>query len=516
VSPLIAKEVFDSGLAKKNLHVLLGLGVVWLFMVLGGSVVQYFYSVILVRVTIESTRKLKAKVLRSVMFVFSTGVQTQETQGEKISRVLTDPDVFVQRCGISSWMSAISSGATFLIVGSLSIYLDWQMAVICIVSAVLSLASQHRTPQKLVRSNQEVASLRAHVTGIVENILSTWRTIIRYGKIGQEIRYADEGLLNLADANVKAQKQQRAAILLNDAIVGPIPIFLLWFGAYRVFSGVITLGTLMAFLSYLRIISSSFGGIFQSILQISSGIGQAKYFLPLISQQPDNKDIKSCAEKGLLLNVELDNVMISADSFTLCVDHLKLERAKTYRIVGNSGAGKSVFLEFLAGIRKASEGNILWNGRACTLGSFKNKARGFGYIRRNETLFHRSVWDNVSYGSDVAKYAKPEYEIDTLRMKDKLLFPTVNLSSGEIQRVHVLRELARRPEVYIIDEGLDAFESDLQTVGLRLIREVIPEAIVIICTHNWKECIEIDKTICISNGHVYQEFQVGSSGHSGR
>jgi len=510
-SPLLAKEVFDSGLAKRDLYLLLYLGAAWFALVLLGSILQYFYSLLLIKTAIESARTLKTMVLRSIMLVLSAGTETPEVHGERISRITTDPAVFADRCGVTSWMGAFTSALTLLVVGILAVYLDWQMALICFVSGGLSLVLQHGTPQKLIRSNQEVAATRAHVTGSIENILSAWRTIVRYDKIDDEVTYAKKVLGTLADADLRAERLRRLAVLLNDLIVGPMPIVLLWVGAYRVFSGNMTLGTLVAFLSYLRAISGSSMGIFRSVLQISSGVGQADYFLSLFSQQSSATGTAIDPKNDCRLSIEFENTVVHAGPFVVHIDELTLEPAQTYLLVGDSGAGKTVFLEFLAGIRRAAQGRIRLNGKACSAEVFSGRAKRFGYVKGNDTLFHRSVWDNVSYGSTALKQPHIEYEMDVLRMRDKTASPAAKLSSGEAQRVQVVRELARRPTIYIIDEGIDAMETDLQTDSLELIRSVIPDATLVICTHNWRGSIPYDSMICVSNGHVYQKPAPGFS-----
>jgi energy-coupling factor transporter ATP-binding protein EcfA2 len=59
--------------------------------------------------------------------------------------------------------------------------------------------------------------------------------------------------------------------------------------------------------------------------------------------------------------------------------------------------------------------------------------------------------------------------------------------------------------IFIIDEGIDSLEDDGKIKMLELIREVLPDCILVICTHNWQSHIPINETVAISGGQIAPE-----------
>ena len=375
----------------------------------------------------------------------------------------------------------------------------------CLVGTSTTAIIQYKTPQILAKSNQEVATIRANVTSVVENIIRAWRTIIRYRKIETEIDTAEKGLNDLVITTRTARGNMYSAQLKSELLIKTMPILLIWIAAYRMSSGKMSMGTLIAFFSYLWMMSKSLSSILTSSFKAFSGFGQARDFMEIINNSIEQGDtVCERSDKSLLTTIAFENIKLVAGDFLLRGENIKFDKGKTYLVTGDSGVGKSIFLEFLSGIKKAEHVRVLKNGKPCDNEYFMAEAREFGYLVKEEILFDRSVLDNMEYGdihnnSGVKRYAK------TLQMSNMLSRRTANLSAGEKQRVGFIRELTREPDLFIIDEGIDSLESDGKIKVLELIREVLPESILVICTHNWQSHIPIDETITISNGQITQK-----------
>lgn len=133
-------------------------------------------------------------------------------------------------------------------------------------------------------------------------------------------------------------------------------------------------------------------------------------------------------------------------------------------VLGPTGAGKSIFLEIIAGIVKPDSGRILLDGEDIT--NIPPERRGVGFVPQDYALFsHMSVYKNIAYG--LRKLSKDEKDRRVREIADKLGIAhlldrkPLTLSGGEKQRVALARALVIKPKILLLDEPMSAV--DLRT-----------------------------------------------------
>ncbi len=136
-------------------------------------------------------------------------------------------------------------------------------------------------------------------------------------------------------------------------------------------------------------------------------------------------------------------------------------------VFGSSGAGKTTFLNLVAGLLKADTGVIKWNGRVLTDSFSKYNLppykRSIGYVFQDSRLFpHKSVYSNLKYGWNLT----PEHDrkfafetvVDILGLKEFVNRKPATLSGGEKQRVALGMALLASPDLLLMDEPLAALD----------------------------------------------------------
>ena len=185
-------------------------------------------------------------------------------------------------------------------------------------------------------------------------------------------------------------------------------------------------------------------------------------------------------------------------------------------LFGQSGAGKSLTLQLIAGLMKPDSG-IISSGendyfdqaRGINIPPYK---RSFGYVFQDLALFpHMTVRENILYGSkgvpDEEKLARLADLTGKFRIQgigDKM--PS-EISGGQKQRVAFARALIRRPEVLLLDEPFSALDNALRIemrAFLMQVREDFNLPVVLV-THDVYEAFTMpDRLIVYSNGRVVQ------------
>jgi molybdopterin-binding protein len=174
-------------------------------------------------------------------------------------------------------------------------------------------------------------------------------------------------------------------------------------------------------------------------------------------------------------------------------------------VIGPAGAGKTTLLETIAGVTRATSGQIVLRGHDVT--SLAPERRNLGIVYQHAYLFpHLTVRENVEYGAashDDAADAADRFAVDALYDR-----PVASLSGGERQLVAIARALASRPEVLLLDEPFSALDPRTRGATRRQLRATYFERgfTVLQVTHDFAEAGVLgDVAIVLDHGRVVQK-----------
>ena len=206
------------------------------------------------------------------------------------------------------------------------------------------------------------------------------------------------------------------------------------------------------------------------------------------------------ADRGL----SISGLSAQAGSFTLGPVSLDIPPDRVLVVLGPSGAGKTMLLETIAGLRPQHAGQIILAGTDIT--SLPPERRRIGLVFQDAALFpHLSVKDNVAFGPRARAAGTPDGSGDLLRqlgiahLADR---SPRSLSGGERQRVALARALAIQPGLLLLDEPLSALDQptreDMRALLQRLLTQLeIPAAHV---THDRDEALSLGDDLAVIVG----------------
>lgn len=197
---------------------------------------------------------------------------------------------------------------------------------------------------------------------------------------------------------------------------------------------------------------------------------------------------------------------IKLKKFTLNVT-LKSNRSNIITILGESGSGKTTFLNCIAGLIKPQKSflqiknNIYQNSKKNLF--IQTNKRKIGYITQTPILFpHLSVIENILFGKkNNVNYINTTTLLHVLNLTKLFKRKITDLSGGEKQRILIAQVLLTQPEIIILDEPLSAQDNNIKKNFITYIRNIhekfnIP---IIWVSHNITELTTLSKKIIVIN-----------------
>jgi molybdate transport system ATP-binding protein len=174
-------------------------------------------------------------------------------------------------------------------------------------------------------------------------------------------------------------------------------------------------------------------------------------------------------------------------------------------VIGPAGAGKTTLLETIAGVTRATSGQIILRGEDMT--RLAPERRRLGIVYQHAYLFpHLTVRENVEYGA--ASPADSDDAADRFGVEPLYDRAVASLSGGERQLVAIARAIAARPEVLLLDEPFSALDPRTRGATRRQLRATYFERgfTVLQVTHDFAEAGVLgDVAIVLDRGQVVQK-----------
>lgn len=200
------------------------------------------------------------------------------------------------------------------------------------------------------------------------------------------------------------------------------------------------------------------------------------------------------------------------DVFAVDEVSLDIQQGEIFALLGSSGCGKSTLLRMLAGFEAPTSGQIMLAGQDIV--GLAPYERPINMMFQSYALFpHLSVWDNIAFGLRRDGLPKAEIELRVEQMLELVQLKAYakrkphQLSGGQQQRVALVRSLAKRPQLLLLDEPLGALDAKLrQRTQLELV-DIIEQVGVtcVMVTHDQEEAMTMATRISVmSEGKILQ------------
>jgi ATP-binding cassette, subfamily B, bacterial len=290
-------------------------------------------------------------------------------------------------------------------------------------------------------------------------------------------------------------------------------------GGYMVAKGQITLGTLVAFLSYM-------GGLFapvQGLTGIYRTLRTAMVAIDQVLTILDTPDFIGDAPNAICLNpihgnIAFDHVDFkygTSDQTVLQDIHFETGPGEVVAIVGPSGAGKTTMMALLQRFYDPTGGAVRLDGT--DLRSIKQKflRRNIGVVMQDALLFNESVRASIAYGRPDATQEEIEAAAKAANAHDFIMglekgYDTIagergsRFSAGERQRVAIARAILKDPAILILDEATSALDAETEFLVQEALERLIRGRTTFVIAHRLATVVNADRILVLKKGRIIE------------
>lgn len=313
----------------------------------------------------------------------------------------------------------------------------------------------------------------------------------------------------------------RVSALMNPVtyvIINLATVVLIWVGAVRVDTAIITQGAVVALINYMSQILVELIKLANLIINITKALACASRVQGVLDTESSmeapqalSNVVEQNQERVTFRNVAL--TYQGAGAASLSGLSFSVKPGETVGVIGGTGSGKSSLVNLIPRFYDATQGDVLVDGhnvRDYPLASLREKV---GVVPQRAVLFTGTIRDNLKWGKPDATDEELWQALETAQARDFVEEKTggldepvsqggKNFSGGQRQRLTIARALVRKPEILILDDSASALDFATDARLRKAIRQMEGGPTVFIVSQRASSIRYADKIIVLDDGEA--------------
>ncbi|KPK26977.1 MAG: ABC transporter ATP-binding protein [Desulfobacterales bacterium SG8_35_2] len=397
-------------------------------------------------------------------------------------------------------------------------WLNWRLAMFmimllpAIIFATLWFSRMARNVFREIRTN--LAKINAYLQEAVSGI-----SLIQ---LFQREKDTEHNFVNLNQSyftsTLKQIKIFGIFMPLLDILASTATAVIIWYGGILILKGEMTIGILVAFLSYMRLFFQPLRELSQKYSIVQSAMASAERIFQLLDTKSRlpvlEQPLKPQSVKGSL---EFRDVTFGYDSDKPVIHNLciQIDPGETVAIVGATGSGKSTLVNLLERMYDPDSGRILLDGNDLRELDPEWLRNAVGLVMQEIYLIPGTIKENILLDSvmgeqnlaAILQLAQLHELIDRLPqgIHTKIGEGNLDLSAGERQLLAMARVMVRNPEILVLDEATANVDSETEILVERAIEATLSQRTSIVIAHRLSTIRRADRIIFMDSGKILEE-----------
>ncbi len=531
--PYIMKIIIDTVFPQKDFNLLVKI----IFILLGINIFQivisfastYLYNWVSNHIILDMRRGLFNHLIHLPLSFFNN----QKT-GDIVHRINNEVDV-IQAAITASALRFVHNTLTVIGLTVALCWLNWQLFLITIIVLPFLFLNvkyfQPKIRKITLLARKKYSDILSFFVERFENI----KLILSYNRQKYENIKLTDKINEIIGINMKNVVLSASTGSISSFLMSLTPIIIFGWGGRQVILGIMTLGSLVAFLQYLSRIFDPFRdlmSLYIDLVRASVSMKRVFEFLDIPVQSRGDEHIKHFPFEK---KIKFDNVDFGYNGNLVLNNFcLEFEKGKKIALVGPSGCGKSTVINLLCRFYEPDQGLILTDDISFQDIDLFELRKHIGLVTQDNYLFHESVWENIRYGKLESKPEIINYVAQRVDIPNDLLNQIeedckqgvqgkcntcssncsqgqsaigdhgVKLSGGQKQRIAIARALLKNADILIMDEATSALDSESEKKIFDNLQHDYQDKTMIFISHRLSAIKNVDEIICMDNGRVVE------------
>jgi ATP-binding cassette subfamily B protein len=563
VPPLLYRDLLDNALPNKDATRLnwLALGVIGIPILVGlvGVAQRYFGASIGEGIIYDLRRSLYDHMQRMSLRFF-----THTRTGEMMSRLNNDV-IGAQRAVTGTLVNIIVNVISLVSTLSIMISLEWRLTLLGVTILPLFILPARRVGRVLRRIARQGMEYNAQMNAMMNETLNVSGALLVkiFGRGSDEVTKFTERTSQVRDIGVRQALVGRW-FFMGLSLAGALGTALVfWLGGHLVLRGAFTVGTIIAFGTYLAQLYGPLSALTNARVEFATSMVSFERVFEVLDLPIEIEDHPGAVSLGRARGrVRFENVSFSytgddesddaaavglediprfgwgqhatsvahsarSEGKALSQDgemprwavrdvSFEIQPGQLVALVGPSGAGKTTITYLLPRLYDPTEGRITFDGHDLCDVTLASLAANIGMVTQETYLFHDTIRTNLHYAKPDATQAELEAACRTANIHDFIAslpngYDTVvgergyRLSGGEKQRVAIARVILKDPRVLILDEATSHLDSQSEALIQQALERVMEGRTSLVIAHRLSTILSADLILVMDDGRLVEQ-----------
>ena len=514
--PLMIGRAIDKYVMRGNYHGVLVYAAILLAMYTLGLIASYLQTKLMGGVGQRMLYTLRNAIFNKLQQL-PVAFFNQNKAGDLISRVNNDTDK-INTFFSQSLMQFIGSIAIMLGAGIFLLSINLKLGAATLIPGALAWTFTKILSAWVKRKN--VANLKSvgGMSAEIQESLNNFRVIIAFNRRDYFRKRFDEANTDNYNTAIKAGIANNIFLPVYTLLSSVAQLVVLAYGIYLISVGDFTVGLLVSYLSYANSFYNplrQLATLWTSFQTAMAGWDRISQILSLATNLVTVPE-KSKETSEALLEFRKVHFAYPGGNEILHNINFKLERGKTYALVGPTGGGKTTTASLIARLYDPTQGTVYLDGKDIRSYEAEVRTQKIGFILQEPFLFTGTVKENILYGNELHKDSNNEELEQALGksnlgsllaifengLETKVLSSGDSISLGQKQLIAFMRAVLRNPEVLILDEAT----ANIDTITEQLLSDILeklPETTTrVIIAHRLNTIQNADEIYFVNSGEV--------------
>lgn len=459
-------------------------------------------------------RKIFLKILRLPLPFFS-----EERKGDIISRMTGDVQE-VEASIMSSLDMFFQSPILIIVYLTAMFFMSWELTLFVFVLLPVMGGLIGRVGKNLKRHSREGQNKMGELLSLMEETLSGLRIVKAFNaedKINDKFAKENESYRLIQN---RLMRRRSLAHPMSEFLGTIVIIIVLWFGGTLILNhtGSLTAPEFIAYIALFYSIINPAKNLTNAFYSIQKGLAAMDRIDDILQAESTIKEPEHpLVHSEFTQAIEYKNVTFSySDSQTVLKDiSLVIPKGKTIALVGQSGSGKSTFVDLLPRFYDIQQGEITLDGINIKDFSLFNLREFMGNVNQDPILFNDTIFNNIAFGVENATQEQVENAAKIANAHDFIMqseqgYQTVigdrggKLSGGQRQRLSIARAVLKNPPIMILDEATSALDTESEKLVQQALDNLMKNRTSVVIAHRLSTIRNADLICVFHEGKIVE------------